>query len=295
MAHSLRMLLLRSESNPVIHTGLCDSIGCNINGPSVIAVPDWIPQRLGRFYLYFAHHNGRYIRLAYADKIEGPWRIHKPGVLPLESSHFKGHIASPDVHIDPVKRCIRLYYHGSDVETDAASPQFTRLALSADGLSFAAAAENLGAAYMRVFQWQGCYYGLAMPGVLYRSRDGCSAFEQGPTILPENSRHCAVRVEQGQLQIFYTCIGDCPESILYCEVQLLNDWHAWSASKSVCVLRPECLYEGADQPDTGSTAGIAHNPVKQLRDPALFEYDQSLYLFYSVAGEQGIAVANVTQ
>ena len=56
--------------------------GANINGPSLISMPDWVPGRLGAYYLYFAHHMGTYIRLAYSDSLHGPWRIH-PGGVPL--------------------------------------------------------------------------------------------------------------------------------------------------------------------------------------------------------------------
>ncbi|NET62179.1 MAG: hypothetical protein F6K47_40550, partial [Symploca sp. SIO2E6] len=34
--------------------------GSNINGPSLIRVPEWIENPLGRYYLYFAHHQGKY-------------------------------------------------------------------------------------------------------------------------------------------------------------------------------------------------------------------------------------------
>ncbi len=54
----------------------------------MIRAPDWIEGRLGNYYLYFADHKGRYIRLAYADKLLGPWRIHPPGSLQLEQSCF---------------------------------------------------------------------------------------------------------------------------------------------------------------------------------------------------------------
>jgi len=60
----------------------------NINGPTVMRVPDWIENPLGAYYLYFAHHKGSYIRLAYADDPAGPWTVHKPGVLPLAESGF---------------------------------------------------------------------------------------------------------------------------------------------------------------------------------------------------------------
>ena len=52
------------------------------------ACPNGSNQPLGRYYMYFAHHMGAFIRLAYADRIEGPWRIHEPGVLPVASTAF---------------------------------------------------------------------------------------------------------------------------------------------------------------------------------------------------------------
>jgi len=60
----------------------------NINGPSVIRVPDWVDNPFGKYYLYFAHHKGGYIRMAYADEITGPWQVYHPGVLPLAESGF---------------------------------------------------------------------------------------------------------------------------------------------------------------------------------------------------------------
>jgi len=51
-------------------------MGANVNGPSLIRAPAWLPNPLGRYYLYFAHHQGAYIRLAYADRLEGPWRTY---------------------------------------------------------------------------------------------------------------------------------------------------------------------------------------------------------------------------
>ena len=37
-------------------------LGNNINGPSVIRVPSWIRGAPGKYLMYFAHHNGDYIR-----------------------------------------------------------------------------------------------------------------------------------------------------------------------------------------------------------------------------------------
>ncbi len=266
-------------------------MGSNINGPSLIRVPDWVENPLARYYLYFAHHDGDYIRLAYSDSLAGPWQIYTPGVLPLAISHFAGHIASPDVHVDHETRQIRMYYHGADTSTGAEIIQSTRVALSQDGLDFTALPNSLGEAYFRVFQWSSQHYALAMPGIFYRSPDGLQNFEQGPTLFTPDMRHCAVYCQGDTLFVFYSNAHDCPERILFTRIRLTADWHTWETTPSTLVLAPERDYEGGHLPKLPSTRGLASEPVCQLRDPAIFEEDARLYLLYSVAGEFGIAIA----
>ena len=57
----------RLTNKAIVTSDLSPGIGINIQGPSLIRVPDWLPNPLGRYYLYFADHKGSYIRLAYAD------------------------------------------------------------------------------------------------------------------------------------------------------------------------------------------------------------------------------------
>ena len=47
----------------------------NVNGPAALAAPEWMPERPGRYLMYFAHHVGQSIRLAAADEPAGPWRM----------------------------------------------------------------------------------------------------------------------------------------------------------------------------------------------------------------------------
>ena len=82
-------------------------MGDNINGPSLIRVPDWVEQPLGRYYLYFAHRDGRYIRRACRDDLLGPWATYRDGVLPLRDALFAGHVASTDVHVHDIGRQTR--------------------------------------------------------------------------------------------------------------------------------------------------------------------------------------------
>lgn len=270
-------------------------MGTNINGPSLIRVPDWIDQPLGRYYLYFGHHDGAYIRLAYADSVEGPWQMFEAGVLPLSDSGFRGHIASPDVHVDQDERQIRMYFHGCDVSTHQDGPQFTRVATSPDGITFSAGAENLGQSYFRVFEYDGMHYALQMPGVMLRSEDPLSGFETGPTLFPSTMRHSAVAVDGDRLCVLYTNVGDSPECIMKTWVDLSKPWDQWKAEPSSEVLVPQLDYEGAQEPREPSIRGLVEGPVNQLRDPAILHDEDRAYLFYAIAGESGIAGAHIDQ
>ena len=286
--------LRRFASNPLIAVGQHADLGNNINGPSVIRVPKWVDAPLGRYYMYFAHHDGDYIRLAYSDSPEGPWQVHKGGVLPLASSSFKGHIASPDVHVIDELQEIRMYYHGSDAPTsDFDAPQFSRLAISNNGLDFVAREESLGNSYLRVFRYANTWYALAMPGIFYRSTNGMTNFEVGPTLFTEHMRHSAVHVQDNTLQVIYTNVGDAPESLLLSTIDLAADWLQWKASEPALLLKPEFSYEGADVACIASVRGMSVVARNELRDPAHFVDGDKHYLYYSIASEQGIAGASL--
>lgn len=287
------MRVERFTGNPIIVPYMDDRMGNNINGPSPIRVPDWIEEPLGRYYLYFAHHDGDYIRLAYADCLEGPWRTWRDGVLPLAHSHFRGHIASPDVHVDHEMHRIRMYYHGADTPTAGDGKQSSRVAISSDGLHFEANLESLGPPYFRVFVWQNYHYALAMPGTFLRSRDGLRDFEPGPTLFNPAMRHAAVAVRGHRLVVHYSNAGDCPERILSLAIDLRPDWSEWQSSDPLTVLEPELAYEGADRPRKPSVRGMAQERLCELRDPAFYYEDGRQFLLYSVAGENGIAVAEL--
>jgi hypothetical protein len=281
----------RFAENPIITPETDGTIGSNINGPSLIRVPDWVEEPLGRYYLYFAHHRGRFIRLAYADRLSGPWQIYAPGTLRLEETVCQGHIASPDVHVCEGERELWMFFHGP-----YEGEQVTFLATSSDGLRFSAGQQVLGPFYFRVFRHGDWHYAIAkhhnVDGRLLRSPEGRTPFEAGPHILPR-VRHVALRKSGAVLQIFCTRTGDSPERILLAEMPLMGDWRDWRPSEPATVLRPEMAYEGATLPHEPSQPGPVNERVCQLRDPAIFEEADKTYLFYAVAGESGIAAAEV--
>ncbi len=311
---------------PIITPDLHPSIGVNIQGPSLIRVPEWVADPLGAYYLYFADHKGLYIRLAYADDLLGPWTIHAPGSLQIADSHFltappevapdvaarlrasqerRGvpmshdglfeattpHIASPDVHVDDANRRIVMYFHG----LDGVSTQVTRVATSLDGIHFEARAERLGRTYMRVFGHDGYTYAMSMPGQFYRSRDPLGGFEAGPLLFNPDMRHAALLKRGDTLFVFWTQVGEAPEHIKLSTIDLSGDWMSWSQTSGVEVLRPEFDWEGADAPLEPSVRSTAYGHVNQLRDPAIFEDAASgrVFLLYAVAGESGIAIAEI--
>jgi hypothetical protein len=290
IGHALKMQ--RFACNPLIVPHMDDRMDDNINGPSLIRVPQWVPKPLGRYYLYFAHHQGIYIRLAYADQLEGPWRVHRPGALDLSASFFDQHIASPDVHVLDDLREIRMYYHGCRMPEPP--HQTTRLAVSANGIDFVARPDVLGASYWRAFQYRGRWYTLEMPGTFRRSTDGVSGFEQGPTLFTPDMRHAAVKLDGDTLTVFYSNANDCPERILWSTVRLGADWNDWRATPPETLLAPETEWEGADCALEPSRRGSVHVRARQLRDPCYFAEDGREFLLYSVAGEHGIAIGELT-
>jgi hypothetical protein len=106
-------------------------------------------------------------------------------------------------------------------------------------------------------------------------------------------RHSAVMVRGNTLFVFWTRVGDAPETIMLSTIELTKNWNDWVESPEVELLRPEFSWEGADAPIEPSVRSTAYGRVNQLRDPALFEENGVVYLLYAVAGESGIALARV--
>jgi hypothetical protein len=67
----------------------------------------------------------------------------------------------------------------------------------------------------------------------------------------------------------------------------------WKESSPVEILRPEFSWEGADAPLAPSVRSTAYGHVNQLRDPAVYVENGQIYLLYAVAGESGIAIAQL--
>ena len=128
-------------------------------------------------------------------------------------------------------------------------------------------------------------------GELFRSKDGITPFESRGDFV-KSMRHGAVMIQGNQLIVFYTRVGDAPERIMALTVTLDNDWLNWNESEPIDVIQPEKDYEGIEYPNEPSNYG-ASTRVQQLRDPCIFTENGKAYLFYSIAGEMGIAMAEL--
>jgi hypothetical protein len=192
-----------NSGQPIITEAMFEALGAttyesyNINGPSVIRVPDWIaPENRAEpnatYYMYFAHHGGNYIRMAWAMDVEGPWHLYQVGsgvgigdrgVLDLGSDDkidldngvtISNHVASPDVFVEDKDQRIVMYFHaGSVVVNGTGLGQKSLVATSSDGLEFNDGIEPvaLGRFYFRVFEYKGNLYATSNSGYLFKALD----------------------------------------------------------------------------------------------------------------------------
>ena len=326
---ALQVTASRIPQNPLIAVASSPSLGDNVNGPSIIRAPSWLPNPLGRYYAYFGHHKGQFIRLASADAITGPWKIYEPGVVPVRDTafyrpqpdppdgpvdQFYTHVASPEIYVDEAHQRLVLWTHGwwtngerwplgmAEARAWAREKgygQFTQSSESTDGLHFTLHPAITKVSYLRVFPFDGSLYAMARLGQLLRSKDPLAAFEIGPNPFAgrpyaDRVRHVATLVRGRTLYVFFTGIGDAPERVMLSTIDLAGDWKTWKASAPVELLRPEAPYECPNLPNVPSSAGEIEGPARQLRDPAVFEEAGRTYLFYSICGEQGLAAAELT-
>ena len=328
VAEAQGIKVTRLPQNPLITVKSSASLGNNVNGPTVIRVPDWVQRPLGRYYMYFANHMGEFIRFASADAIAGPWKIHEPGVLHVRDTamfrpqpdpketleDFYTHVASPEILIDAERKRFVMWFHGwwTNGERWPSDPaaarawaqskgysQFTQVAESADGLHFQARSAITRSPYLRVFRRGAYYYGVSRLGRLSRATDPLATFELGANPFRDGRyaariRHVALVTRGNTLHVFFTAIGDAPERVMWSTIDLTGDWMAWRASDPVEILRPAAAYECVNLPDAPSEAGDIAVPARQIRDPFVFEEVNRAYLFYAICGEQGIAAAEIT-
>ena len=260
--------------------------------------------------MYFAHHAGEFIRLAVADRIDGPWRVQERQPLHLNGTGFAQsgvpgrnengeayieppHIASPDVHVDAGRQQVVMLYHGLSAD----GRQTTRIATSNDGVAFSAEGciEDLAPPYLRICQVRDRFIGVAWGGEVFSSSSTCGPFIKGPSLLERPNgpnlipRHPALWWRNDVLHCFYSLIGDCPERLWHVPVLHAERRNEWKLGKPRVVLSPELDWEGATLPKVPSRIGAAEGIENALRDPYVFED----HVFYVAGGESRIAAARI--
>ncbi|MEM7191036.1 MAG: hypothetical protein AAF439_15600 [Pseudomonadota bacterium] len=297
----------RVGNAPIIHAGMCASLGDNINGPSLIRRPAWAPGP-GRYLLYFAHHMGQHIRLAVADDPQGPWQVHAPGVLPLADTPLVQvppdvpqpdwavamgvdglypHLASPEVWVDEQARCFRMWFHGMADD----GVQVSYRASSSDGLTWTVHGPPIPQTYLRRFTYRDQAFGMGHGGQLLRITEDKA--QLGPYLFSRSIRHVGVLAEGDRLNVLYTCIGDAPERIFHQALDLGPGWPYWHPTgPETEMLRPEATWEGAELPVEPSLIG-ATDFTHALRDPVLFRDEGRIWMIYAGGGEAALGLARI--
>ena len=304
------LMACRLSATPIIDGQHYARLGGNINGPSLIETPAWLPNRIARYYLYFAHHHGDHIRLAVADHLTGPWRLHPQGVLTLPEtplamqkpdvdepqwaidrgvSGLYPHIASPDVHINHDARQLYMYFHGLDHDGE----QRSLCASAHDGLNWTVDRQRIDQTYLRIFSYKQMTFALALGGQFLR-QTMTGDFEPGGWAFPSGCRHGAVLVRGDRLHVIWTKVGDAPEKLLHSSIDMTRPWHDWKAEHTVTLLEPELEWEGADYPISASDIGMAKPRERALRDPCLLDTPAGVFMIYAGAGESALGIATLS-
>jgi len=248
----------------------------NINGPTVFQRPSFFPEG-PKWLMYFSHHKGLNIRQATSDSLEGPWTVLDETVLELGKTPGHDHLASPETVIKEGE--LELYYH-----TPYQDWQYTFKASTTDGINWSYDSEPKGMFYLRFLEQD---YALAKyknsSAVLYKFKDEVP--QEIKRILP-NMRHCAYH--DGVL--YWTEIGAAPESIYRAKF----NYGTLDVYNVQQVLVPTEDFETGRYPVTPSRSGAATR-VNQVRDPFVISDETGTYLFYTVRGEEAIAVARIKE
>lgn len=321
-----QLTITRLNNNQPIITRNMPVADANMNGPSLVRIPDWLPhsERIdssANYYLYFASHWGVHIKMAWSENIDGPYTIYNPGKGVFHLDHYEeqlnltldNHIASPDVHVDHKNKRFILYFHvGNPIwEGDTLAKQKTVVATSRYGTNFNTGLLNaiICPFYARIFEYDQQLYALTKEGI-FRAGDPLDPWghnEDFNNLNPHlwrfvanpfrsiqgQARHFAVLPDATHLHVMYSSYPSSPEHIEYTKIELHPRHASWKIEEPLDVLFPEFEWEGYHYPVEPSAGGLKKD-VHELRDPDLFrDVDGKIYLLYTGAGESEIGIARV--
>lgn len=277
----------------------------NINGPSCLRTPNFIKNPLGKYLLYFAHHSGEFIRIAYSEDIFTGWKIldHKINNVSKETE-FHDHVASPDVYVDNIEKSIYMFFHS---RIKGSRKQQTFLSKSNDGINFALVKGDLnlpfyfrhvtiGTKTFAVTKGGNLYINMVSPVAnTWRALNNVNTGKSNKEAMHNSSgsiRHASLIYYMKIFIIFYSKIGDSPERIYAAKI-VENEKGLWLMSNEFEITRPELNFEGANLDIEASVAGPSLKEENALRDPYVMQDGEDYFLFYACAGESGIAVGKL--
>ena len=130
----------------------------SICNPCCIKVPDWKIKKLGKYYLYFADHRGKFIKMAYSNNISKDWKIYKKKILKVNQfKDAKHHIASPEIYLDKKRKIFYMLTHSYSKKIKKG--QWTYLSSSVNGITFNKVYNvPLAPFYLRIFKHKNYFF-----------------------------------------------------------------------------------------------------------------------------------------
>ena len=195
-----------------------------------------------------------------------------------------------------------MFFHGIQLN---GQDQMTFIARSKDGISFSAGEAPIADFYFRTVQYKDQWIGMARGGVMYISDSVDGNYRKLSNRVFErrhphgnardNIRHIALNVSGEKLDVYYSQTGDAPERIYRSSIRLGGAVENWVDEDMELVIKPQAAWEGSNLPLAPSRLGAAYGPRNELRDPAIFLWNNRTFLLYSAAAENSIGITEIIE
>ena len=245
----------------------------NINGPVVFKRPIFYPNG-PKWIMYFAHHNGNGIRVAESDDLTKNWTVKNYTIIDINKIPGNGHIASPEVIIKENK--LELFYHCC-----YRGLQCTFKSITHNGIDWEYEKEIQGLFYFRVINEEYAIAKYNNDGGIWYKKENDKFIEKG-RLLPR-MRHCCYHNNK----LYWSEIGDMPEVIYRGDLNICD----FTIKNKEIIIVPSEDYEITSKL-APSTLGPAVG-VTEVRDPYVIKENEKTYIYYTVRGEEGIAIAEI--
>ena len=302
------MRVTRLGDGPIIGPDADPSIGVNIQGPSLIRVPDWAREPLGAVLPLLRRSQGRLhpagLRRRRDRAVDGARAGGAPARRqPIPDDAARGDrraagAAGRGLHVDlRDEQLVARTCSSTRRRRTSRPPTCTSMTPAAvrDVLPRPGGARRAGHPCGDVDRRRRVRRATrgARPAVhagvrarrddlraddarrVLRSADGLSGFEEGPTLFQPEMRHSAVVVRGDMLHVFWTRVGDAPESILWSTIELTPRLGRVGGDRTDRSAPARVRLGGGRRPARAVERSTAYGTVNQLRDPALLRGGRS--------------------